>query len=212
MTTAIRTLLKERRMTQAALAEATGLSTATISLIINSGRGFSKSSLGLIAKALDVPTSALLAEPPADAALSELGESGVERIKPDPKEAKALAEQARNLAPTARQPALYIASRAYLWAAILPGDKIAVDIGESAPGPGLVVAQFVDPDTSTAVSSVFRWAPPHLIALDAAAHPVLTLVNGHVGRLWCNIVGPVRAVAREINESTIPALETSPAL
>jgi len=212
MTSAIRTLLKERGMTQAALAEATGLSTATISLMIKGDRGYSRASLSLIARALDVAVSALIAEPAAMPDIPGLGESGVEKIETAPGETLSLAAQARQLAPGARQPALYIASRAYLWAAILPGDKIAVDIGDSSPGPGLVVAQFVDPDTSAAVASVFRWAPPHLIALDAATHPVLTLTNGHVGRLWCNIVGPVRAVAREVTDAKTPALEKAPAL
>ena len=212
MTTSLRSLLKDRGMTQSALAEATGLSTATISLMISGRRGYSRDSLTLIARALDVPVSALIAEPETTPDIYGLGESGVARVDQDTDDAPALAAQARQLAPSARQPALYIASRAYLWAAILPGDKIAVDIGEIKPGPGLVVAQIVDPQTAIGVSSVFRWAPPHLIALDAATHPVLTLVDGQVGRLWCNIVGPVRAVAREIAEAPNPALETAPAL
>lgn len=209
MTKAIRTLLKDRGMTQAALANATGLSTATISLMIKGKRGYTRDSLAKIAAALDVPVSALIAEPDTAPGIPGLAESGVERITPTADDAQSLATQARQLAPGARQPALYIANRAHLWAAILPGDKIVVDIGEPAPGPGLVVAQFVDPQSADAVASIFRWAPPHLIALDAATYPVLTLSNGQVGRLWCNIVGPVRAVARVLDSAAEPQRVTA---
>lgn len=192
----LRAILKSRGMTQAALAEATGLSTATISLMMAGKRGFSRESLGAIARTLDVDPAELMIDQGADQD-DGLHEPPVPSFEPAHSDEPALAALLAAAAPAAQHPAAYTARRAIPMAAIMAGDLLVIDLNTTARGGDLVLAQLVDPDTSETRAELYRWSPPHLVSLDAmSTDPVLAIENGAVGRLWCNIVGPVLAVLR----------------
>lgn len=190
----LRDLIHQRGMTQAQAAELAELSPGQLSQMISGKRGFSRASLARIAEALGVGISDILgAQPNHPATQAETD------ALPCPDDCRLDDQTLRALAPSARSPASFLSTRPVIGAGILSGDQILIDLSTPAQLGEIVVVQVVDPDTTLAVSIVRRWIEPYLVEIGASSGaPVMRIDSGQCGRYWCNILGPVVAVIRQV--------------
>lgn len=190
-------LLRIRGMNQTQLAEASGLSTGMISQMKNGRRGFSPDSLSKLANALHVPDHVLMMDSVPPNLLPGFMENEARAFAPDAG-SNGLKALLATLAPDASHPVIYVASKTVTALGIIAGDRLVVDLNETALAGEIVIARRVDPADGTAVTLIRRWIPPFLISFDpedtdAAMRPETDGEN----TTWCNIVGPVVATFRQ---------------
>lgn len=157
-------ILRDKKLSQVALAERADISPGYLSEIIAGKKDPSLRTLSAIAEGLSVPVRELYAAAGATAPSPQPGfsESDVKPLERDPAEAR---DYARLLAPGMRHPSLFQALRSTPLFGIFAGDLLLVDLKPDLATGAMVLVNETTADGS-AITTIRRLALPFLLTGD----------------------------------------------